>query len=298
MTHATAAELNSRFGNHHIIFKQSPLGGIVAELTGGGSTTVVALQGAQVLDWTPDGGAPVLWLSPAARLGTGKPLRGGVPVCWPWFGPHPQAGRPSHGFVRAAPWQVIETSDNGPGIRLCFDTRQDDVAGWPFASRLTLTVTAGAALTLTLNTENLGTRPFEITQALHSYFAVGDITRVSIEGLEHRRFIDQLDGGSLKTNDGPIRFAAELDRIYQDTRETCVIVDPVLSRRISIAKSGSGSTVVWNPWSDKADRLGDLGGDGWRLMVCIETANAGGDRITVAPGVQHDLTASISVAPL
>jgi glucose-6-phosphate 1-epimerase len=284
-----------------VVVEGSPLGGPVLRLAAKDSTAEVALQGAQVLSWQPKGHAPVIWLSPMERLGTAKPVRGGTPVCWPWFANHPtDAAKPPHGFLRTRRWacDVVETSDAGVRVYLNTSTTEADRLLWPHAADVEMIVTLGETLQLEMMTRNKGSDAFALTQALHTYFAVGDISDVTVEGFDRQSYIDKLDDNARKRQAADIAFSAEVDRIYDEHTGAAVIVDRGLKRRIEITKSGSRSTVVWNPWSGKAARMGDMGPMGWRRMVCVETCNAGQDIVTIQPGGQHVLTVEYRVSAL
>jgi D-hexose-6-phosphate mutarotase len=290
-------------GGCGVSLETSPLGGPILRLTADGGVAEVALQGGQVMSWQPRGHAPVIWMSPMERLAhpsaRPKAVRGGTPVCWPWFGPHPtDAGKPAHGFVRTRLWQVEGTqrADDRVRVRLSTTTTDADKMLWPHTARAELTVTLGEELGIELSTRNIGTDPFMMTQALHTYFAIGDIADISVEGFDGQSYIDKVDGNARKRQSGPIAFTAEVDRIYDEHRAEAVIVDPGLKRRLVITKSGSRSSVVWNPWSGKAVRLGDMGPDGWRRMVCVETCNAGDDIVKIAPGESHCIGAAYRVS--
>jgi D-hexose-6-phosphate mutarotase len=296
------AQLNATFGKAGAIeFQSSPLGGIVAHLISGESKASVALQGAQVLSWQPAGHDEVLWLSPMAKLGTGTPVRGGIPVCWPWFAVHPQdQSKPLHGFVRTRDWNVTEIGVCASAVRLILgtQTRRDDAALWPHSAEVTLQVELGSVLRLTLSTRNIGAATLPLTQALHSYFRIGDIERVHIEGLGGRDYIDKVDGNSRKRQAGAkLLIDREVDRIYQGDTAAVGLIDAALGRRIDVVSSGSRSTVVWNPWLERSARMAEVG-DGYRTMLCIETANAGDDLIKLEPGGAHTLRARLSVGTL
>ena len=288
-------------GGEGVTIEDSPLGGPILRLTSAGGVAEVALQGAQLMSWSPKGHAPVIWLSPMERLGTSKPVRGGTPVCWPWFANHPtDVSKPAHGFVRTRKWAVDSTEHSGGAVRVMLSTAtaEADRTLWPHAARAQMLVTLGETLGLALSTENTGNDAFALTQALHTYFTVGDISDVTVEGFDGRSYLDKLDDNARKQQSGDIAFTAEVDRIYDEHTGTAVIVDRGLKRRIEITKSGSNSTVVWNPWSGKAARMGDMGPDGWRRMVCVETCNAGDDIVRLAPGAAHALTAEYRVTAL
>lgn len=280
-----------------VAFRSSPLGGIVAELDFAGHRAEVALFGGQVIGWAPARQKPVLWLSEAARLDAGKAVRGGIPVCWPWFGPAAEPGRPSHGFVRTRVWSVrnVQAAKDGVALTLAAPLRPDDPV--PSGLDLSLTVTLAHDLTVALTTVNGSSVPLTITEALHTYLAVGDIAAVTVRGLEGAQFLDQLSGQT-RTETALLRIGGEIDRIYAHGDGGVTVEDVALGRAIRVDHSGSGSTVVWNPWIEKSVRLGDMAEGGYRRMLCVETANAGGCVVTLAPGDSHTLTAKLSVAAL
>ncbi len=293
---AHAAELDRRFGKAGAVrFAVSPLGGTVAHLTWRDAEATVALFGAHVLSWRT-AVREQLWLSPAARLDSGKPVRGGIPVCWPWFGAHEIfTGLPSHGLVRTRQWQVTETGaeSHGASIALGMVEGAGRIGGWPEGATATVRIVLGEGLTISLETHNAGSAPIRLTSALHTYFAVSDIAEVRIDGLGGCTYLDKLDDGARRQQQGAIRFAGEVDRIYLgDTAHMRLHDDGPGARHVEIASEGSRSAVVWNPWLEKAARLGDMGtAEAYRHMVCIETANAGDDVVTLAPGGRHTLTA-------
>lgn len=295
--------LNERFGiDDQVVFSEGPGGLTVVQIANSQAVATVALQGAQLLDWTPRGGHPVIWLSRDARFEAGQPIRGGVPVCWPWFGPHAtRAAYPAHGFVRTIPWQVSDTGilDDG-GVYIAFLVEWTDAtdAIWPHLSELELGIRVGTRLELHLVTRNTGTESMIIGDALHAYFAVSDVRHITVDGLDGCLYIDKLDGNNRKRQSGAVTFNAETDRIYVDSTADCVISDPGMQRRIRITKRGSRSTVVWNPWIEKAERMADMGENGYLDMVCVESTNAADDLVTIAPGGEHRLGVSYQVEPL
>lgn len=270
----------------------SPLGGPIARLTFGRFQTLVALHGAQVLNWTCDG-VGLLWLSPIARIRDGKGIRGGIPVCWPWFADHPtDPSKPAHGFVRHRAWSLISThaTADGVSISLATSTTEADRKLWPHHAEARVTIALGDALAVTLETCNTGAAAFQLTEALHTYFRVSDIAHVSVTGLEGCPYLDKLDGFARKTQSGPITVSEEVDRIYLGETSAITLHDTGARHRILIEGTGSRSAVVWNPWTAKTARLGDMGSpDAFRQMICIETANAGDDIVSLAPGETHAL---------
>jgi glucose-6-phosphate 1-epimerase len=273
------------------------LGGLaVLEIHSPLATARIFLHGAQLTAWQPAGLEPVIFTSAESLYEEGKAIRGGVPVCFPWFGP--RDGQPAHGFVRNKNWSVESLMRLADGaVRATFVTASDDatLARWPHAFVARLTCTVGATLTMELEVENTSAAPFTFSEALHTYFVVGDARQASVTGLESTQYRDFPDRSKLSLQSGPIQFTEETDRVYVNTRATCVLHDPVMGRRIVVEKSGSDSTTVWNPWIAKSAALADFGDDEWLRMVCIETVNAAENSVTVAPGERHRMTALISV---
>lgn len=291
------ADINHRFAlPDHLHFERGPGGLLFAAVRTELASARLCLQGAHLTDWQPRGHKPVIWLSPKAIYAPGQALRGGVPVCWPWFGA--QAGGPAHGFARTLTWDVSSSALNADGsvrLQLGLVDNAQTRGIWNHRFTLCLECTIGATLTLKLTTVNCSDTTMTLTQALHSYFAVGNIEAVVVHGLENCAYQDKLRGFAWDTQRGPIRFAQETDRIYVDRSAQCVIEDPSWDRRIHIAKTGSASTVVWNPWRERAATLTDMPAESYRDMLCVETCNAGDDQLQIAPGAQHALSAHISV---
>jgi len=277
----------------HISEKTGHGGLSYLELCHKGSVVHVYLLGAHVLHYQPVGEAPVLWQSQKSWFEAGEPIRGGVPICWPWFGAHPtEENLPGHGLVRHAEWIPKDSSVTDESTSITLQSPAAEDAG----ASLELVVELGNALTLTLTTKNVSGAPLPLTEALHTYFAVSDISKVSISGLEEQLYIDALpsDRPTLK-QEGAITFSAEMERIYFDTAEECIIHDSGLNRRIRVSKTGSRSTVVWNPWVAKAARTPDFGDDEYSEMVCVETANCGPNGLEIAPREEHAIQTQIQV---
>lgn len=319
----TSAGLNHRFGiAGALVFEERPEGLLQARLHSHGGQASICLQGGHVIDWQcRDQAQPVLWLSRDAKFAPGKSIRGGIPVCWPWFGPYavvppqpnalqagvaaaPRAGAagadyPAHGFARTAEWQVTDTdvaTDGSVRLTLRLGAAAMPAAMWPHATELQLDIRLGATLQLALTTHNLGEKALVIGEALHTYFNISDIGAVSVGGLHGVDYWDTVGAVEKKRQSGPIAFDRETDRVYIHSPQACVIEDPAYARRIHIRKQGSLSTVVWNPWTAKAERMGDLGQpDGWRQMLCVESANCWDNTLTLAPGETHTLSVSYEV---
>jgi D-hexose-6-phosphate mutarotase len=270
-------------------------------VTNTAGTAEIALQGAQVLTWAPAGQPAVVWLSPAAKFAAGKSLRGGAPVCWPWFGPHPDdPAKPGHGFARNVDWEVVAAERTAAGTRLVLGLTPGAAQQtlWPYQATLELAVTAGERLAMELTTRNTGTIPLSITQALHTYFHVGDIASARVEGLDGCEYIDKVEGGARRRQSGPVTIGGEVDRVYLGCPGDVAIVDDALRRCIRITKGGSHSCVVWNPWAEKGAKFGDMGEDGYRHMLCVETTNAGDDVVTIASGKSFTLATEYGVEAL
>ncbi|MGH8493054.1 MAG: D-hexose-6-phosphate mutarotase [Moraxellaceae bacterium] len=260
-------------------------------------TALLSLQGGQLLQFQPIGKAPLLWLSEDAIFRPGKSARGGIPLCFPWFGTPADKDKPAHGFARHRLWTLTRAQRDGDTVTLEL-TLHDDADTkklWPHAFLATQTLTLGSDITLTLSVENRDENPFSFTFAQHSYFPVSDITRTRVEGLEGRPYFDALqDWKILESEAGGIRFAAETDRVYEGASGHYCIVDEAEGKRIVIASDDCKSAIVWNPWSEKNARMGDMGAEGWRGMLCVESGNTGKDGITLAAGEQRRFTLKLA----
>lgn len=294
----TLSTLNTSFAlGSSLRFTETVPGLPVAEISTPLATASIALHGAHVLSWQPTGQAPVIWVSKAAIYELGKPVRGGVPLCWPWFGAVP--GKTLHGFVRTMMWQMrgAELAASGELVlRLGITDDASTRAVWDHAFDLELTVTVGSTLTLALTTRNTGAAPISINQALHTYFATSDINQTTVQGLAGGSYIDKVQNFAVCQQAGDVSFTGETDRIYTDTTADSLIVDSAASRTIRIAKQGSATTVVWNPWSEKEKGMVDMAAGEHRQMLCVETCNAAPDTVSIPAGGAHTLAATISVA--
>ena len=250
----------------------------------------VYLHGAHVTAWRPAGHEEVLWLSGRSRFAAGHPIRGGIPLCWPWFGDDPSgAGRDMHGFARLSPFTVTrtaETEEGGCVVELTLERTPDIHQMWPLDVRLVLTVTFGAQLDLQLRMVNHSPGRVSLSAALHTYLRVGDVARVRVEGLEGCDYVDYVDGLAQKRQDADLRISGEIDRIYPRTANSCRVTDASMGRDITVAKSGSHSTVVWNPGPRRAREMAEID-DGFRRMLCIEAANVAEDTVSLSTGEQH-----------
>ena len=299
----TLTELNQRYAiSNHVQFKEIAEGMIIAEVANHHALANIALQGAHIATFQPRGEEPVIWLSPLAKFAPGKSIRGGVPICWPWFGPHKTDSKlPGHGYARTVPWEVLETRalpDGSTFLRFGIVESDATRAQWPHPSTVQLEVTVGKALRVELITTNTGNAAFELGEALHTYFQISDVAKMTIRGLDSCAYLDKVQDFARFTQKDGIVIESEVDRVYVNTTADCVIEDKGLKRAIRIAKQGSMSTVVWNPWTEKADKMGDFGENGHRGMVCVESGNAMENVVALAPGETHRLVAVYSVEKL
>lgn len=266
----------------------------------------VHAYGAHVVSWTPAGGHDVLWLSPDAVLAPGAAIRGGVPLCFPWFGPHPGGEGPSHGLARTATWRLVgaaELPDDpdrpGGAVLVTFELAPEDLPGpvaelWPDGLLARLEVEVGRSLALRLTATNRGAVPVDLTQALHTYLAVDDVRRTRVDGLAGGRYLDKVADGAARVQDGPVLLAGPTDRVYTGTSSRLTVSDPG-GRTIEVAKAGSRTTVVWTPWADGAAGMADVPDDGWHRFLCVEAANAADDAVRLAPGATHELATRLTV---
>jgi glucose-6-phosphate 1-epimerase len=298
----TATELNQRFGiSDALNFETAPGGLTRAVISTPLATAEIWLQGAHVAQWTPRGQKPVLFMSSKSFFSPGKAIRGGIPVIFPWFGGRSDGKPgPAHGFARSVEWAVDSAALRPNGaLEMVLVLAADDASralGFD-AFTVRFTVTIGAELGLSFDVSNEGAEPLRYEEALHTYFAVSDIDNVAVRGLEGTTYIDKTDGFRRKTQpDQPIHIAKETDQVHLNTQATCTVVDPVWKRSIGIAKTGSNSTVVWNPWITKTAGMADMAPEEWHNMICVETANADENVVVLAPGASHTLTTTISVS--
>ncbi|TCD19414.1 D-hexose-6-phosphate mutarotase [Pseudomonas sp. IC_126] len=273
----------------------------------GDDELLIAEQGAQILSYRQGDAPPIIWLSEEAAFQQGQSVRGGVPICWPWFGDlgrnpedvqamyQGEAEAPFHGLVRGLVWQLEQQRCEGDTAILQFvcPQAQGALPGWPHRVELTLQIRLDERLHIALISRNLGNRPVTLSQALHTYFAIGDIHQVSVEGLDGCRYIDTLENWQQRQQQGELRYEGETDRIYLDLPPMLSLRDPQLNRRITLETQGSRSAVLWNPWIAKAQRLSQFADDAWQRMACIETANAMDDRVRLEAGDSHTLAVSI-----
>ncbi|HWG17975.1 MAG TPA: D-hexose-6-phosphate mutarotase [Acidobacteriaceae bacterium] len=323
---ADAAALEKQFGIPNVLrFEQSAGGLVVLHITAPSAEATIYLQGAHVTHWKPAGHDPAIFLSDRAEFVRGKPIRGGIPIVFPWFGDrHDGKQGPQHGFARISDWELAFAALSGTSedaeLHLAFTLAPNDLSrslGFDHF-RLGYRVTVGQQLRIEMSVANdsgsgsghstgpaaqtaheemeRNGAPLTFEQALHTYYQVADARQVSVDGLDGTEFIDKVDNFQRKIQDpGRLRLTGRVDRPYLNTEATCVLHDPAGRRSITVAKQGSHSTVIWNPWNEFTAKMPDMQPDAWLRMTCIETANVADNAITLQPGETHvmRLTASI-----
>ncbi len=305
-------KLNEKFAhNKQVNFLKSPEGFIMMDIDNPMAKARISLYGGQLFDFQPHSQSePVFWQSKKAVYKQGKGIRGGVPICWPWFGAIKSGDKstgneiklPAHGFARISNWKVKsvttlkdETTEvvlKLPCEAVCeqYQNLQSD-----FEARLSLRLVIGEQLSMELITKNTGKYPVRISEALHSYFKIADIHDVVIKGLDNTDYIDKLLNNHVFRQGGDLILEAETDRIYVDTSSSVAIVDKQLNRTIEISKTGSMSTIIWNPWEQNSKAMVDMPDKGWQSMVCVEVANTADNEVLVQPGETHQMMMQIEI---
>ena len=275
---------------------EDPGGRDAVRLAHGEQQVLIARTGAQVLSWQTAHG-DVLWTASAPAYDAGKPVRGGVPVVFPWFGDHAtDADKPAHGFARSRDWQLVGTAPSAVTFALRDD--DDSRALWPHAFSLELEVALTDALRITMRCHNPSDVTFRFEQALHTYFSVGSVHEASVHGLEGVQVTEHArrpEGAW--DRQAPLRFRAETDRVFQQTPDEIRLQAPALARAVTLRSRGARSAIVWNPWLEKTASLSQMLADDWQTFCCIETANCKENAVTLAPGERHEMTLTLTVDP-
>ncbi len=265
------------------------------------SSARISLYGAQLLSFVPAGQQDVIWMSDRSLFQKGKAIRGGIPLCFPCFGPHPSdKGKPQHGFARLQEWQVAEvgeTEDESISVALVLEQSEASLQLWPFSFKAAARFIIGKTLQVQLTVTNTSAQPFDYSDALHTYFNISNIDTLALEGLQDATYYDAF-GTQLKTQHSALLyFNEETNRRYVNTSSTCIIHDKGFDRKISVGKSGSKVTVVWNPGEATTATMSDMAPDGFKTFVCAEPANAyeGVDIVSLQPGESHTLSTLIQL---
>lgn len=293
-------ELDERFGiEGELGFSEQEDGLIFISVYNKFAEAEISLYGAHITRFVPHGTFDVLWLGQESSFEYGKPIRGGIPICFPWFGPHPENQElPLHGFVRIMNWDVVETGSLPGGeskIVLKFSSSDETMTKWLYEFEAFLTVVVGKQLDVSFSVANMGKEKFRYTSALHTYLNVSEISNVAIEGLQGTPYYQPSDDRLRLQEENFLVIDQETNRRYIETSNDCAVHDAAFSRKIVVAKSGSNSTVVWNPWSEVSKGIPDLADDDYQTFVCVETANIYNDQVCVYPGESHTTSLVLSV---
>jgi glucose-6-phosphate 1-epimerase len=295
----TIAELDRRLGIPDIARVVEGNGGLPrVRITRGETSGEIYLHGAHVTSWKPGGAEEVLFVSRRSRWEDGRAIRGGVPICFPWFADKADdSSAPAHGFVRTRAWQLDSITQSGDAVTVTMSTRSDDSTKrwWPADFHLIHRVTFGSELSLELVVTNTGATTARFEEALHTYFRVGEVEKARVHGLNGVSYVDKTDRYLQKTQQGAIAIGSETDRVYLNTAQGIELDDPALHHRIRLARENSFTAVVWNPWAAKAKALSDLGDAEWRQMICIEASNVGAFAVELPPGQEHRMKATLKV---
>ena len=291
--------LNRKFGIPSLVEVLSGNGGLPKiRVTSPSVSAEIYLHGAQLTSWRPVNAEEMLFLSERSNWQDGRAIRGGIPVCFPWFRSKvDEPAAPAHGVVRTKEWRLESVQTDGESVVVICSTENDESTHrwWPHAFRLTHTLSIGKSTGLELHVTNTGTTSFRFEEALHSYFRVSQAESVSIRGLDQVAFLDNVDGNRRKIQFGDLILTGKTDNAYIDVPGPAELIDPAWHRKVRTEKVNSATTVVWNPWQEGANSLGDLGNDEWREFVCVEASNILGSAITLAPGQEHRMQAIIRI---
>ena len=295
-------ELDQRFGIPEIVKIVAGHGGLTkVEVTSRAAQGEMYLQGAHVTSWKPSNAEEVLFVSSQSQWNGGRPIRGGVPLCFPWFSNKADdVNAPIHGFARTTAWQLESIVQTGDAVTVSMSIESDDATKkwWPADFRAVHRATFGSELILELEVVNTGKMSFRFEEAQHTYFRIGNIETVLVKGLAGVDYIDKTDHKRKKTQNGAITIVSETDRVYLNTDAVVDLEDPALHRQITIVKENSMTTVVWNPWIQKANAMPDFGDTEWPQMICIETCNVADSFVELSPGQHHKMQAIVRVSNL
>lgn len=261
----------------------------------------ICLYGAQAMSYVPVGQPDILWVSSRSMFEEGKPIRGGIPVCFPWFGPHSTGkAKPQHGFARTTTWQVKavqELADGSTKLQLGLQQSAESLELWPHAFEATIDFTVGTSLQINFTVTNTGNESFEYSDALHTYFNISDIEAISLQGFDKAAFYESFGTELFEQETAALYPGKENNRRYVDHTSEAIISDPGFNRKIKASKSGSKVTVVWNPGPETTLKMPDIDPEGYKTFLCIEPANAypGIDIITLSPGGKFTLSAQIEI---
>jgi glucose-6-phosphate 1-epimerase len=292
-------QLNEHFSIPGVLaFHATASGLIYAAITTPHAAATIYLQGSHLAAWQPNGQQPAIFVSRKSEFAPGKPIRGGVPIAFPWFAArHDGKTGPSHGFARIQDWTLAFAALAGDDLHLTFTLGPTEMSRSLGSDnfRLAYQLIIGRSLSMQLTVANDAAEALVFEEALHTYYSVADIHEVSVDGLEGVTYLDKNDNFQAKQQHGAITISEPTDRVYLNTSSTCILHDIAGKRRVTVAKTGSNTTVVWNPWESGAAKLPDLDPTEWHEFLAVETVNAAANAIVLAPGARHVMQANISV---
>ncbi|MGL0818199.1 D-hexose-6-phosphate mutarotase [Vibrio vulnificus] len=259
------------------------------------ATAGISLFGGHVVSYQPTGKADVIWMSDKAVFDGKTALRGGIPVCWPWFG---RIAAPAHGFARTSEWELVEhrENDNGVIVELALFPTEESHNLWPHMFDVRLIVEIGDELKVSLNILNIDDDAFTFSGALHTYLNVGDIEQTQTMGMGSE-YIDSLKAGELCHGGEVLQLTDTIDRVYTQPEKEIVVKDPVIERTLCIENQGHNCAVLWNPWAQGAAGMADMNDDGYKTMLCVEStlhADSITQGKTLNPGESHQLITVLS----
>jgi glucose-6-phosphate 1-epimerase len=295
--------LNEQFGIEGQLQFIEDSGFVMVDINNKYAKARISTYAGQVISYQPHTQQnDLIFLSENAVYQTGKVIRGGVPICWPWFGDDTSGyDRPSHGFMRNQQWQVIGSNVDLDGIatlRLGASSTDETKAIWPYEFKLALEISVGQSLELKLTTKNTGDQEFTITQAFHTYFNISDVDQITVTGLDGKKYLDKLEGFSESLQAGDVTVSEEIDRVFQAVDNDVYLIDKGFERKIAFSVTGCKTTVIWNPWTTVSSRMTDLNNDDYRRFLCVETANTAKDDVTIQAASEHTLAVSYTISSL
>lgn len=251
----------------------------------------ISLHGGHLLWFKPQGEKDIIWLSEKAIFDQSKAVRGGIPICWPWFG---QAGTPSHGFARTSQWSLLEhrENENGVIVSLALEDNEETYAIWPHKFKNVLTFEIGQELKVSLTSTNTDNQPWSYSGALHTYFDIANINDIDITGMGPN-YLDSTQQGKACEGGSTLIFNSETDRVYTQPEATITINDKNNNREILVTNEGHNAAVIWNPWQALSISMGDMADNSFETMVCVEST-IHQPSIELAPEQSHTLVTTIS----
>jgi len=302
MNQAQIDALNRTFGIPNVVTVVSGNGGLPKiRVTAPSASAEIYLHGAHVTAWQPANADEVLFVSAQSHWQDGRAIRGGIPICFPWFrAKADDPAAPAHGFVRTREWRLESVKVDGESVVIVCSTESDESTQhwWPHSFRLLHIVSIGRSLKLQLAVTNTGQTSFLFEEALHTYFRVSQAGDVRIRGLDQVAYLDNVDENRKKTQPGDVILTGKTDNAYMNVAGPAELIDPARHRILRTEKGNSATTVVWNPWQEGAATLTDLGDEEWRQFACVEASNILGSAITLPPGQEHSMQATLSAVPL